>query len=60
MIRILAAAGLAIATLGCGSTLRETDSQAGARGPRDANAIRRTDGGTAGWVSRAGMASDHE
>ena len=30
MIRILAAAGLAIATLACGSTLREVDSQAGA------------------------------
>jgi hypothetical protein len=32
MIRILAAAGLAIATLACGSTLREVDSQAGAGG----------------------------
>ena len=30
MIRLLAAAGLAFATLACGSTLREVDSQAGA------------------------------
>jgi hypothetical protein len=33
MIRIFAAAGLAVATLACGSTLREIDSQAGAGGP---------------------------
>jgi hypothetical protein len=32
MLRILAAAAFAIATLACGSTLREIDSQAGARG----------------------------
>jgi hypothetical protein len=32
MIRILAAVGLVIATLACGSTLREVDSQAGAGG----------------------------
>lgn len=32
MTRILAAVGLVIATLACGSTLREADGQAGARG----------------------------
>ena len=39
MIRAVAAVALAVATIACGSTLRETDGQAGAGGPATATPV---------------------